>query len=231
VDLCAADLAALGRTSAPPGAKPDSIWNYELGSKNTLLGGRLRVNAAIYDMNWSNIQLNIQLPTCAFSFDDNVGSARIRGGEVSLAGQLTQDLTLGATATYLDATITSATPGVQYRAGDELPNTPKHWYVAYAEWQATLSGSLSGFARADYQWRGNAVRDPSILSTEANYIYHAWDVANLSAGLMWPKWQLRLFLNNVFNKDPPMDFTSEWGQWRISTLRPRTIGINLSTQF
>lgn len=228
---CAADLATLGRTSVPSGAGPDSLWNYEVGSKNSFLSDHLRVNAAAYQMNWRDIQLDVSLPTCGFGFTDNVGAARIRGTEVSIDEQIVRGVTAGVDATYLDAVITSAIPDVTYRVGDELPDTPKEWLTAYAEWQGFYAGRIHGFVRVDYQWRGNAVRAASSLSMLPNYRYGGWAVANLNVGAGSGKVQVRLFVNNVFNKLPAIDFLDQWGQWRVSTLRPRTFGVNVGTEF
>src|SRR5262249_46390624 len=63
-NLCAADLAKLGLTSAPVGFNPDSVWSYEAGAKTDWLDNRLRVNAALYDIEWSDIQVPINLPDC-----------------------------------------------------------------------------------------------------------------------------------------------------------------------
>ncbi|HEY6619626.1 MAG TPA: TonB-dependent receptor [Steroidobacteraceae bacterium] len=228
---CAADLAALGRTSVPSGAQPDSLWSYEIGSKNDFFSDHLRINAAAFQMNWKKIQLSVSLPTCGFGFEDNVGGARIRGTEISIDQQLAKGLTVGADATYIDAVITSAIPDVTFRAGDQLPDTPKQWVTAYTEWQGVYAGNVHGFVRADYQWRGDSVRDASSQSSLANYRYNGWSVANVNLGANWDKFELRLFVDNVFNKDPPIDFTNSWGQWRISTLRPRTVGLNLGINF
>lgn len=228
---CAADLAALGRTSTPSGAQPDSLWNYEIGSKNSFLSDRLRLNAAAFQMNWKKVQLDVDLPTCGFGFEDNVGTARIRGTEVSIDAQLIKGLTVGADATYIDAVLTSAIADVTFRAGDQLPDTPKQWLTAYTEWRGTYGSGVQGFVRADYQWRGNAVRDASIQSDLANYRYEGWSVANLNIGAEWEKYDVRLFVDNVFNKDPDIDFVNSWGQWRISTLRPRTVGLSLGVKF
>jgi iron complex outermembrane recepter protein len=228
---CEHDLAALGRTSAPDGAKPDSLWNYEIGSKNTFFGDRIRANAAAFQMDWSDVQLSVSLPTCGFSFTGNVGSARIRGGEFGFDAQVTQSLALGVQSTYLNAVITNAAPDVQYRAGDELPYTPKQWYAAYGEWRTKSLYSIDVFARADYEWRGNSVRAASVLNNLPNYAYQSWDVVNLNVGAERGKWQVRLFLDNALNKNPTIDFYNLWGQWRTSTLRPRTIGLNLGVKF
>jgi len=60
---CDADLASLGYTSAPDSYKSDSVWSYEVGSKNRLMGGRLRLESSIFDVKWSGIQQQVILGT------------------------------------------------------------------------------------------------------------------------------------------------------------------------
>jgi outer membrane receptor protein involved in Fe transport len=231
VSRCAADLAALGRTGVPSGAAPDSLWNYEFGTKNKFLAGRLRINAAAFQMVWADIQLSVALPTCGFSFEDNVGKARIRGAELEMDAQVANGVTVGLSGAYLDARITEAKAGVTYKAGDALPNTPKQFYTAYVQYEREFGTSVRGFVRADYQHRGDAVRESSALSAQADYVYKGWDVTNLNVGTEWQAWDVRLFVNNLFNQDPDIDFRSSWGQWRVATLRPRTLGLSVEARF
>ncbi|MEI9964633.1 MAG: hypothetical protein WDM92_07925 [Caulobacteraceae bacterium] len=58
-----ADLVARGFS---PGQNipytSDSLWSYEVGSKNSWFGGRMKTRLAGYDIEWSNIQQQIMLP-------------------------------------------------------------------------------------------------------------------------------------------------------------------------
>jgi outer membrane receptor protein involved in Fe transport len=182
-------------------------------------------------MNWSDIQLQVQLPTCGFNFNDNVGKARIRGAELAMDGTVVSGVTVGASAVYLDAAITDVAQSRQFKVGDRLPNIPRQWYTAYAQYEFNYAASVRGYLRADYQYRGSAVRGASSQSRMANYHYQGWDQTSLNLGAEWGSWQGRLFVDNVFNANPEIDFFTAWGQWRTSTLRPRTIGINLGVTF
>jgi iron complex outermembrane recepter protein len=232
IPLCAKDLANLGLTSVPDGSNPDTLWNYELGSKNTFFEKRLRVNVAAFQMNWTNIQLSVNLPDCGQSFQSNVGKARVRGGEASVEGEIIRDLTVGVSMSYLETAITELNAGVtSFVVGDQLPNTPKQWYSGYFRYAHVLSGSVRGILGGDYEWRGNSVRDSSINSDQPYYRYQGWGVGNLNAGVEWSTWDVRMYLNNVFNGRPTIDYESDWGLWRTSTLRPRTLGINFGKRF
>jgi outer membrane receptor for ferric coprogen and ferric-rhodotorulic acid len=95
--VCNSDFQAIGQKEQPTQFSKDSLWTYEVGSKNEFLGRRLRVNLSGYLTNWNNIQQQIYLPTCSYYFTSNVGDADL-GREVEASFKLTPSLSLTATA-------------------------------------------------------------------------------------------------------------------------------------
>src|SRR6185312_3324895 len=79
--VCGPDLAAIGLTGAPTAFRPDTLWNYETGLKSSWLDHRLTVNAAVYYIDWKDIQQLVALPTCGYSFTGNFGKAISKGSE------------------------------------------------------------------------------------------------------------------------------------------------------
>lgn len=231
VPLCSADLAKFGLTQVPLGVKPDSLWNYEVGSKNEFFGGRLRVNGAVYQMDWTDVQLQVSLPHCQYGFNENAGDARVRGGELSVDAQIVESVTVGLAYNHTDAVITSIFPNALYQVGDELPFAPKYMATGYAEYSHTFPRGVRGYIRADYMKRGDGVRDASVNSDLPWYIEHGWDEAGASVGAEWASWNVRLFVRNAFNKSADVDYINYWGQWRDAPQRPRTIGLNVGTKF
>ena len=62
---CVDDAAAIGIDPyATLDVKPDSIWSYEIGSKNRLFDGKLAVDLSAYRVDWKNVQTLIVLPQC-----------------------------------------------------------------------------------------------------------------------------------------------------------------------
>ena len=47
-NFCATDLATLGLSQSPRDYESDSLWSYELGSKNRLFGGAVTLDANVY---------------------------------------------------------------------------------------------------------------------------------------------------------------------------------------
>lgn len=48
---CTPQLASLGLTAAPQLFDSDSVWSYEVGSKNVLADGRVQLNTSVVDRN------------------------------------------------------------------------------------------------------------------------------------------------------------------------------------
>jgi iron complex outermembrane receptor protein len=76
----------------------------EVGSKVELFGARMRINAAVYEINQRNLLLNANLP----AFPDSLvtrGAERSRGFEIELAGCLRPNWQVNMAYSYIDARI------------------------------------------------------------------------------------------------------------------------------
>jgi iron complex outermembrane receptor protein len=104
--ICGASLDSLGLTQVPGQFSSDSLWSYEIGSKNTFLDHRLQVNASLFYIDWSNIQQNVYLPSCGEQFTANLGKAKSEGGDVEVLFKPIDVLTFDFTAAYTDARLT-----------------------------------------------------------------------------------------------------------------------------
>src|SRR6202165_1857177 len=98
--LCGPDFARLGITRAPDSFQPDSLWTYELGSKNEIDQRRSVINAAIYYTDWKKIQQQVNLTSCGFQFVGNVGAATVKGAELSAEAAVGWGVSAGGTGSY-----------------------------------------------------------------------------------------------------------------------------------
>jgi iron complex outermembrane receptor protein len=247
VSSCAADLEKLGLAAAPSTFKSDSVWNYELGSKNTFADGRVALNAAAFYIDWSKIQQTVALPTCGFQFYSNVGAAVVKGGEFELRASPAHGLTVGLEATYADAHITKSIAGTLGAVGDSVEDSPKLVANADLEYAFSLAGAVSSYARLDYQWHGSQTQqftrtttstvDPftgasyggSLTIPDPAYEQRSYDLLNATIGASWGRWNARLYLDNVLNEHPILGVEDQ--PTLAFTLRPRTVGITASTSF
>jgi iron complex outermembrane recepter protein len=110
--ICGGDLASLGlpviggQRQVPGQFGSDSLWSYEIGTKNTFLNHRLQINASVFYIDWKNIQQNVYLPSCGEQFTANLGQARSEGGEIEVLYKPLEALTFDLSAAYTDAKLT-----------------------------------------------------------------------------------------------------------------------------
>ena len=93
----------LSSRSAGNGYAPEWAWSYEAGWKDALMGGRSRVAASAFVMDYTNLQ--VQTPVAIGVFDiRNAAAATIRGVEVESTARIGRGIEAGGHATWLDAT-------------------------------------------------------------------------------------------------------------------------------
>ena len=113
--LAADDLVGkLSRTYSP-----DSLWSYEIGTKDQLLDNRLEVQASIYHILWNNIQQVAQISNCGFAAVFNLGSATSNGFDLSVRTAVFDELQLGLQVAYTDAHYNSSEGNI-VAAGDVI---------------------------------------------------------------------------------------------------------------
>ncbi|MGK9128424.1 TonB-dependent receptor [Olivibacter sp. SA151] len=93
----------------------------ELGMKTTWWGGKLSVNAAVYEINQQNILMNAGLPAYPDSLVTR-GADRSRGFEIEVAGFIRSNWQVNLSYSYIDAKILEdANAGIK---GSRKENTP-----------------------------------------------------------------------------------------------------------
>src|SRR6266851_512722 len=106
--ICQSNLTSLGLTQVPAQYSSDSLWSYEIGSKNTFLDHRLQINTSLFYIDWNNIQQNVYLPVCGEQFTANLGKAKSEGGDIEVLYKPIDVLTFDLTAAYTDARLTKS---------------------------------------------------------------------------------------------------------------------------
>jgi iron complex outermembrane receptor protein len=89
-----------------PPYQADYLKNYELGWKTQWLNHHLRWNGAVFVEDWDSFQLSYPGPN-SVTVVQNAASARIKGVETNLEWAAGGGWLLNASATYLDAKLTS----------------------------------------------------------------------------------------------------------------------------
>jgi len=228
--------------------RPDSLWNYELGNKVRLLDGRLDINTSVYDIEWSNIQVQLFTPQ-GFTYIGNGGKARIYGLEEEITLRATQWLELGGTVSADHAATTSAAalnrisygffgpaPNLEPNAattngvvsGYRLPGSPELQGSLYGEAQFPIL-DYQGFVRLSGQYVGSAYTDFNSQGLE----FGGYTVGNLRAGLKFPHLDVTAFVDN-FTNSSALSSAQDVTQFYVPTgyrIRPRTVGLTLRASF
>ncbi len=240
--VCGVDLAAIGLDRAPETFGSDNLWTYEAGTKNLFGQGRLTLNASAYVTKWKDIQQPIGL-ACGFGFTTNIGKAEVKGFEVEGRVALTRGFEIGGNAAYTRARITHADPSSGAKDGDAVPEVPKWSASAFVGYAAQIDAVWGFDLRAEYQYQGKALyyftdtlpaQYPGgevglVPNPSANR--PSYDVVNVFASIGNNRTKLRLYVNNLFDAHPLLDYDVVTGADKALTIRPRTIGVEFRQGF
>jgi outer membrane receptor protein involved in Fe transport len=203
------------RGELPPYAA-DFIDNYELGFKTSWANNRVRFNGAIYQLDWTDIQLSF-LGANGLTEIRNAGNARIRGAELDFWARLAPGLTLSAGAAYNDAKITEdfcliANPRFDCTqpaadgtandllapAGTRLPLTAKIKGNLTARYEFQL-GALQGHFQGSAVHEGRRKSDLRLVERGILGDLEPYTLVDLTAGVKSGTWSAELFLKNLFD--------------------------------
>lgn len=215
--------------AVPREFKSDSLWNYEIGTRSTLLDRRLQLDGTVFYVDWSDIQLRQQTPG-QLNFASNAGKASSYGVEGSVNWAVSRSLSLSANATYLNAELEqdfvsnpgSATP-VLVAAGTTLPGASK-WQISDSLSYAWSAGSLEPSLLISHRYISEA---PSgvLGETLRQGDYHLVD-ARLSVRI--DKVDVVLFVNNIADERGVTTQTLFGDELARYLTRPRTVGLTLA---
>jgi outer membrane receptor protein involved in Fe transport len=230
LSVCGADLAALGYASAPIDFESDSLWNYEIGSKNQFSNGRGTFNVSAYLIEWSDIQSTVSLP-CGVTFQENLGSVEATGLEVEFNYRLTSNLTLRSSLTLASSEFQTSEPALGVVAGQSTAFAPDVAGAVALDYRRPLFGG-EGFLSWDAQYVGSRFVG---VTTADNYELDEFVLSSLRLGYESDdNWVAYLFVNNLFDERALFDHGSDFGGTSgdaVTYARPRTVGITLRRDF
>ncbi|HYE27865.1 MAG TPA: TonB-dependent receptor [Allosphingosinicella sp.] len=203
------------RGTLPPYA-PDFIDNYELGFKTSWANNTIRFNGALYQLDWSDMQLSF-LGANGLTEIRNVGNARIRGAEFDLFVRPVRGLTLSFGGSVNNAKITNdfclianedfdcsrpgsdGTPNALLApAGTRLPITSRFKANLLARYEFPL-GALDAHIQANYLHEGPRTSDLRLFERAILGPLDDYDTVDLSAGITNGRWSAELFVKNLMD--------------------------------
>jgi iron complex outermembrane receptor protein len=209
----------------------EQTWNVEGGVKTLWAGGRVSANAAVFHIDWDDLQLNVPNPEVpAQFFVSNVGAATSKGVELELAARAAPGIDVFAAFGYTHARFgAGAVSGPIGIDGNKLPNTPDTTFSVGGQY-ARLVGSATVLGRIDI------VRSGAFQYNDANSLgQDAYTLVNLRGGYTAKRWLAELFVRNAFDTAyiplafaypsfAPSGFMGEMGA-------PRSVGASIGLRF
>lgn len=233
--------------NAPPGTpqtfEPDTVTSYELGFKGETADRTFAIEAAIYHIDWNDVQLYANINN--FGVNVNGEGAEVDGAEIAATLRPTDGLVTSVNLAINDAKLTGDTDPlvVGAVAGDRLPFTPKYSVSVNADYQwgiggdatASIGGSLRSLSRQSGSY------DPVYLALYGHFPrVPAYEVIDLRAGLTFGRYSINAYVKNLANvagiaATQPYTangyFQHPNGAIGTGVIRPRTGGVSLTVGF
>ena len=221
---------------------PDTSTNYEIGFKGETADRKLSIDAAIYQINWKNIQLLTSINN--FGLNINGGNAKVDGAELTAIFKPVRGLNLSANVAYTDARLKDDLPPVggvvAAFSGEQLPWTPNFSFSLNGDYTWALSGSTQGFAGFSYRHLSKQTADYDGAFLSANGFQRqvpSYGVFDLRGGADFGRFGVELYAKNLFNSHGRTSTTGTTanglpiypdGALGTGVIRPRVIGVSLS---
>ena len=237
---------------------PETLTNYELGTKNTFFGGKLRFNNAVYYEDFKDFQFSAPVtnPDGSHSLvTSNAEGAKVYGLESELAAKLTRDdrvqLTMAYTHTRLGHLIagsndyTLPSPCVDRSGqpvagvsnclevtGNNLPHAPR--FAAQLLYEHSFRLDNGGVLAPRVSTHFETASWLSVFNLgdgDRQKSYTRTDLAlRYSAPGPMP-WYVDMFVQNVENGRIKTNAQNAFGPWQAQYLPPRIFGANLGIDF
>ncbi|RAK60760.1 hypothetical protein DJ021_13560 [Phenylobacterium hankyongense] len=208
---CQTALSGYGDTTT---YAPDSLWSYEAGSKSSLFGGRVRVDASAFHIDWKNITNNVTVAACSGNFLANLGDASVNGFDLGVTANPVRNLTLSLATGYTSATYSKGAAlgsNVFTRKGEQIADTPP-WNVSVAaEYSFDLPHDASGYVRVEDRYRSmNDGSFPFLNPTDKLYnpalvVNPMVNTLNARFGVTRQGYDISVFADNILNDNSVLD--------------------------
>ncbi len=241
-----------GEPLFPSQFEPDTMTNYEMGFRSTILNGAGRFNATVFYLDWEDYQLELVDPAfqncpadgpnsiprvCGQPWQvsiGNAGDAHILGVNMEFDWALSQNWVFGMNAEWLEAENDTDMEalGLEVEDGDDLPTVADWTGAAWLNYEQPMDyfGGSSFYARLQWSYRGesnNILEKYPADGSSANPQLEnpSSDIGDLILGVRGDTWEVSAFVNNLTDERAVYQIESgafEWGAASSIDGRPHT---------
>jgi iron complex outermembrane receptor protein len=145
--------------------KDETTWNYEVGSKSRVMGGRGSVNVSAFYADIRDLQATVTAGSCSSRVVFNVPKSRSAGAEFEFAAAPDENFDFALSASFNDAKLrstinsTSSSGAVSVvsgiREGNRLPSVPNFQASASATYRWHTAGGALVYLTGSFQHVGS----------------------------------------------------------------------------
>jgi outer membrane receptor protein involved in Fe transport len=216
---------ATGIDAASQAYEAEKLWVYEVGTKTSWLDNTLQLNASGYYQDFSGKQVSTQILLSTGSTGSrilNASSARVWGLDLEAGVSISDNLSLSAAYTWLDAkyndfvinnsslgtianagnctatTLAGAFTCSINRTGNKLEDTPTHSLQFSPNWTAPLAGDVNYFVEATVVYNSKRFE-----SDDNSFFFPSYWTTDLRVGFNNEAagWEVVGYVNNLFDDD------------------------------
>jgi len=192
----------------------ETLWAYELGMKSLFINKRIMLNAALFYMEISDMQVDewIDLNTALIT---NAAEATSWGLELELAARVTDSLTLMGGFGYTNIEFDEFSDAAGDYAGNKNPYAPDYTFNIGAQYR----NSKGCFARVDLVGYGEVYYDKANM-----YSRDPVQIVNVKIGYETDRFDIYLYGRNIFDEEYDIPYTS--GLYMLQS-EPGEIGLQI----
>ncbi len=219
-----------------PTFAPDRLWNYEVGEKSAFLDKRATLDFDLYDILWKDIQVTVN--NGGVNQLENAGIARVTGAELAFNYRVLPALTLGGSAAYTDARLTSSAPVIGVKnPGARLPLSPRYNFALVGSYNFSIVENYSGALNVTDRWVGERLAGFG-TPISPQYRLASYNITDVNLSVDAPHGlEYGLFVRNVFDKAGEVSASVLANEYNpaspvpVVLAQPRTVGLSVKYKF
>jgi len=208
----------------------EKAWNYEVGAKSRLMGGRGSLSVSAFYMDIQDLQLTVTAGSCSSRLILNAPKSRSQGIEVEFTASPNSNVDIALSASYADGKLQSSLtdgtgavlPGIV--SGNRLPGVPKAQGTAALTYGWPLASGGRTFISGSFQYVGsrytliddeapgygtvdlasfgaNTIGGPLTDSTFTfDPLMPSYSLVNLRAGVTRNTWEVAVYASNLLDE-------------------------------
>ena len=227
-------------SGTPQTFQADTTLNYEVGAKGKLFDRTLSYDVSLFDVEWSDIQIQLRDPTTQLVYFANANDARSSGAEFALQYAPRADTRLALNGSYDVAELTQPIPsgGGVGSTGTPLPYSPRFQGSLSADHDLPMPGGWTGTVGGVVGYTGERREAFANDPAELRPILPSFTRLDLRFSARRDLWLLSLYANNVTNTRGALSTVSQGGTaatmssiYNTIYVQPLTVGASVQRRF